>query len=147
MDDKKLRKISKKELLELLLSQAKRIEELEQELDMAIKKLDSREIIINEVGSLAEASMRLNEIFEVAQKTADQYMYNIEKRCQKLEADTEAKCQMRETKADEYVLEAEEKVKSLSKKRGRKDKNTDKDVTKRSKVKGKTGKRIKGKES
>ncbi len=36
-----------------------------------------REIELSESGSIAEAALRLNMIFEVAQKAADQYLYNI----------------------------------------------------------------------
>ena len=81
MNDKKLRKISKKELLEILLEQAKRIEELELELSNTQKKLDSKLIDISETGSLAEAALKLNGIFEKAQETADQYLLNIKEIC------------------------------------------------------------------
>ena len=47
MDDKKIRKISKKELLEILLSQAKRIDELEQKLEKTESKLNSKRITID----------------------------------------------------------------------------------------------------
>ena len=57
MDDKKIRKISKKELLEILLSQSKKIEELELELKETKKELESKKIAISSSGYLAEASL------------------------------------------------------------------------------------------
>ena len=48
MEEKKIKKISKKELLEILLAQAKRIEELEKELNKTKTKLDSKKITIAE---------------------------------------------------------------------------------------------------
>lgn len=39
----------------------------------------SRKIQIEEAGSLAEAALRLNGIFETAQKAADQYLYNLQR--------------------------------------------------------------------
>lgn len=36
-----------------------------------------REIELREAGSIAEAALRLNGVFETAQKAADQYLYNI----------------------------------------------------------------------
>lgn len=36
-----------------------------------------RQIKIDDAGSIAEASLRLNGIFEAAQEAADQYLYNI----------------------------------------------------------------------
>lgn len=93
MSDKKFRKISKKELLEILLSQAKRIEELEQELNQVNEELKSKRIVINEAGSIAEASLKLSGIFDLAQKTAEQYLMNIEEKCKKIENDAKIKCQ------------------------------------------------------
>ena len=88
MNEKRLRKISKKELLEILLSQAKRIEELENELEKTQKKLNTKKIIIEESGTLAEAALKLNNIFEVAQEAADQYLLNIKEKCKKEESNT-----------------------------------------------------------
>lgn len=36
-----------------------------------------RQIKLDDAGSIAEASLRLNGIFEAAQEAADQYLYNI----------------------------------------------------------------------
>ena len=51
-----------------------RIRELEEE--MAEWK-ESRRIELEKAGSLAEASLRLNGVFEAAQKDADQYLENL----------------------------------------------------------------------
>ena len=83
MNNNKLRKISKKELLEILLSQAKRIEELEKELKETKEKLESKIITVNESGTLAEAVLKINGIFETAQKSADQYLFNIKEKYKK----------------------------------------------------------------
>jgi len=94
MMDKRLRKIRKKELLEILLEQAKKIEELEKELERTQKKWNSKRIIIEEAGSLAEASLMLNNIFETAQQTADQYLFNVKEKCKRMELDTKKACQL-----------------------------------------------------
>lgn len=106
MDDKKLRKINKKELLEILLSQAKRIEELEQQLETTQRKLDSKKITIENSGSLAEASLKLNGIFEMAQVTAEQYLFNVKEKCRKIENNMKKECQV---KAEQMIKETEEK--------------------------------------
>ena len=85
MDDKRLKKISKKELLEILLAQAKKIDELETELKEVKEELNSRRIEIKKSGSIAEAALKLNGIFELAQKTADEYVENVKERCKQLE--------------------------------------------------------------
>ena len=56
MADKDLRKLQKIELLEILVDQRKRIDELEKELAEAREKLEDREIKIRNSGSLAEAA-------------------------------------------------------------------------------------------
>lgn len=141
MDEKKLKKISKKELLEIMLAQAKRIEELESELDKTKEKLDSKKIAIDESGSIAEAALKLNGIFEVAQVTAKQYLFNIEEKCKKMENDTKKECRKREREADKYIAEVELKVKELlkdSKKSNKKKEEKVKDIvdtkTKQTKV-------------
>ena len=72
-----------------------RLEELDQNYERLRKRLDQkdlriheltdilqaertkREIELREAGSIAEAALRLNGVFEAAQKAADQYLYNI----------------------------------------------------------------------
>lgn len=77
MTDKTLRKMSRRELMELLLAQSKEVERLRAELEQAEQKLRSRQILLREAGSIAEASLRLNEVFESAQRAADQYLLNV----------------------------------------------------------------------
>ena len=65
------------ELLEILLDQRKRIDELEKELAEAKEALEDRRIIISKSGSIAEAALALTDIFAEAQKAADLYLENI----------------------------------------------------------------------
>ena len=77
MNDKELRKLNRKELLEILVSQANLIESLEKELEEVKKELNNRSIVLREAGSIAEASLKLSGIFEKAQEVADQYINSI----------------------------------------------------------------------
>lgn len=43
----------------------------------------NRQIELEEAGSIAEAALRLNKVFETAQKAADQYILNLKQRCEK----------------------------------------------------------------
>lgn len=76
----KKKSMNKKELLEVLVLQSKKIEELEGELKKTQELLDSKMILINEAGSIAEASLKLNKVFEVAQEAANQYLENVKKK-------------------------------------------------------------------
>lgn len=42
-----------------------------------------RRIELEEAGNIAEAALKLNKVFEAAQKAADQYLYNLRQRCEK----------------------------------------------------------------
>ncbi|MEX2784210.1 DNA repair protein [Streptococcus sp. H49] len=77
---KNLRKLKKTELLEIMLAQSEEIEALKNQLAAAEEKLADREIILEESGSLAEASLKLTNIFAEAQKAADLYLNNIKAR-------------------------------------------------------------------
>jgi cell division septum initiation protein DivIVA len=72
-----LKHLSRLELLEMLLDEEKRIASLEKELAQAKAELAKRTILIENSGSIAEAALKLNGIFEAAQAAADQYLENI----------------------------------------------------------------------
>ncbi len=77
MTDQELRKLNRTDLLELLLEQSKENEQLREELRQAQEKLASRKIEIDHAGSIAEAALRLNGVFEAAQQAAEQYLENV----------------------------------------------------------------------
>lgn len=80
MTEKKLRKLSRRELLEMLVVQTRKVESLEKQLEEANQKLQDKMIQIENSGSLAEAVMRLNGVFEAAENAARQYLENIHSR-------------------------------------------------------------------
>ncbi|MGI5949735.1 hypothetical protein [Peptoniphilus sp.] len=77
IDFSDLKKLNRKELLELLLEQVKENERLKTELMEAKKELENREIIIENAGSLAEASLEIFEVFKNADKAAQAYLENV----------------------------------------------------------------------
>lgn len=77
MTEKELRRLSRMDLLEMLLEQSKEVERLQTELETVKKQLNDRRIMEQEAGSIAEAALRLNKVFEAAQQAADQYLENI----------------------------------------------------------------------
>lgn len=72
-----LRKLSKLELLELLARQEKELQALREELAEKDAQLAQRRILIERSGSIAEAALQLNEVFEAAQRAADQYLESV----------------------------------------------------------------------
>lgn len=76
-DRKKLQKLSRVELLELLLAQTRETEMLREKLDKANAALTERYLRITEAGDLAHAVLAVNEVVESAQRAAQQYLDNI----------------------------------------------------------------------
>ena len=77
MTDRELRKMSRLDLLEVLLTQSREIETLKSEIEVLNRKIDDRDIVMSHSGSIAEASLVINNVFEAAQKAADQYVNSV----------------------------------------------------------------------
>ena len=108
MTDKELKRLSRLELLELLVAQGREMDQLQRQLDEATAVLEDRRIKQENVGSIAEAALSLNGVFESAQKAAEQYLHNARlieqetrQRCEELLAATQARCAELERKAAE----------------------------------------------
>lgn len=82
MTQKELNKLSRRELLTLLLDVSKENELLRSQLNDTQRRLASRDIRLKHSGSIAEAALRLNGIFEAAQAAADLYLDTIKKKAE-----------------------------------------------------------------
>ena len=89
MTDKELKRLSRSELLEMLLSQSRKMDKMQAEIDELKEKLKSREILLENAGSIAEAALELNGLWETAQSAADQYVENVKRRSDAMLAETE----------------------------------------------------------
>ncbi len=74
MTEKELRKLNRYQLLELLMIQTERNNELQKQLEDTRRDLESQQIRLSELGSIAEAALQLNGVFEAAQKAANCYL-------------------------------------------------------------------------
>ena len=74
-----LTKLKKKELLEIMLRQGEEIDALRAQVEELQSQLEAREIDINRVGTLAEASLAVTEIFKEADKAAMTYLINLKR--------------------------------------------------------------------
>lgn len=98
--EKDYKKLNRAELLELLIAQIKENEalvkadrlqkketqELNNKLRYVTNKLKNRDIIIENSGSIAEASLQINDVFISAQNAAQQYIDNVERKYSQKEA-------------------------------------------------------------
>ena len=77
MTDKELKRLSRSELLELLLIQTKETEKLAKKLEAAEKMLSDRRLRMEKAGDIAHATLEINGVMEAAQAAARQYLDNI----------------------------------------------------------------------
>jgi len=99
MTDRQLRKASRSDLLKLLLEEKKINEALHEQIQQMQLRLDSRQLHMNQAGSLAEAALKLSGIFDAAESACQYYTENIralsgrqEEICRKMEQETREKC-------------------------------------------------------
>ncbi len=124
MTDRELKKLSRSELLELLFVQTEEAERLEKELQYTRTMLKDRRLYLTEPGNIAEAALRMNEVFEAAQAAADQYLDNIaemERRsreeCERMLKQTREECEnmirQAQQDADRFWAEVREQMDAM----------------------------------
>lgn len=77
MDSRKLRKSSRQELLEMLLDATEENEQLRKENSELKQQLESRRLLCEQSGSLAEAALKLSGIFEAADEAVRIYQASL----------------------------------------------------------------------
>ena len=77
MTERELRRLSRADLLELLIEQVKENERLTVCLAEKEARLADRRIQLEQAGSIAEAALKLSGVFEAAQEAADRYLESI----------------------------------------------------------------------
>jgi len=120
MNEKTMKKLGRSELLQLLIEYTReneamrdKIEEMSAELDSVKNQLKVRTIAIENAGSLAEAALQVNGMIEAAQKTANQYLENIERMQEKQEATCAERLRETNRKCIELEKEAKERCREL----------------------------------
>lgn len=76
MKDQDLRKLTRIELLKMLIDQMTENEAIQAENKRLLKQLEDRRIDILDCGSIAEAAMKVNGVFQAAEAAAEQYLEN-----------------------------------------------------------------------
>ena len=95
MTDKDLRRLSRAELLDILYEQRKRYEDSLAE-NQALRQED-RTLRIASAGSIAEAAIQVNGVFEAAQAAADQYLASVKAATAEMVQKTDEAQRQRET--------------------------------------------------
>lgn len=118
MTTKEMKRLSRADLLEMLIEQGTEVERLRKQLaktEESLKEkealLEQRNLTIDRAGSIAEAALQLSGIFEAAEAASQQYMDNI----RRLSERQEEVCRKREQESLETAEQTlnEMKIKCL----------------------------------
>ena len=112
MTDKDLRRLSRGELLEMLIAQAAENDQLKNRLEQAEAQLRNRRIAIDKAGSLAEAALSLNGVFQAAEAAAQQYLENIER----ISGQQDAICRDLKEQAEQEAAQIRQEAQAYSQK-------------------------------
>lgn len=111
MTDKELKHLSRAELIDIIYALQRQSEEKDARLQTMQAALDDRTLRIEKAGSLAEAAISINGVFEAVQATAEQYLDSIRaaeeaNAAKQAEAEQQRKRLLEEAerKADETIL-------------------------------------------
>ncbi|MGN1276605.1 MAG: hypothetical protein ACI4UK_06420 [Floccifex sp.] len=107
MTEQDLKKLSRKELLEMLIMQSEELESTKKKLANAKSKLLEREISIDNAGSIAEAALQVNGVFEAAQAACEQYIDNIKNLSKRQETICEQKMKECEQQTQKMLKDAQ----------------------------------------
>lgn len=77
MAERELRRMNRMELIEIIYALKQHEEELERQNANLRQQLADRTLRLEQVGSIAEAALSLNRVFEAAQAVADQYLESV----------------------------------------------------------------------
>ena len=99
MTERQLRKASRPELLKMLQQSRQENDDLRQRLEQTQSQLQSRQLAVDQSGTLADAALKLSGIFEAAESACQYYTENIrtlsgrqEEICRKMEQESREKC-------------------------------------------------------
>ena len=99
MINKELRKLSRRELMDIIYQMKKNEQQLQEEIVSLQEALQEKRIRLSTAGSIAEAAASITNVFSAAQMTADLYLQEIS--CMKEE--TEKECTKMIEEATETV--------------------------------------------
>lgn len=128
MTERQLRKASRPELLKMLQQCRQENDDLRQRLEQTQSQLQSRQLVVDQSGTLADAALKLSGIFEAAESACQYYTENIrtlsgrqEEICRKMEQESREKCdrmleqakQMAKIYWDEYAEKCSRYMKAM----------------------------------
>ena len=106
MTDDEIRHLGKTDLLKIVRDQEAELEQSRAQIEELNKSLADKATHLEKCGSIAEASLELNGVFQAAQEAADQYLAEIKEKADSASAEADRIVGEARSKADAQVREA-----------------------------------------
>jgi len=113
MKEKDLKRLSRVDLLEMLVDQSEELELLRERVQVLEALLEQKELAINEAGSIAEAALQLNGVFEAAEAACAQYIDNIRRLSDRQEAVSRQREQESRAAAAHQLAETQKRCEAM----------------------------------
>lgn len=106
MTDKELKRLNRTELLQLLMNQVRETEQLQAKVQELTEQIQKHEITCQNAGTLAEAALALNGVFQAADEAAQKYVQEMADRAAKQEQELQAKAEEAKEQANKLLADA-----------------------------------------
>lgn len=116
MADKELRKMNRTELIEIIYALQQNERSLREENEELHKQLDDKLLRLEKAGSIAEAALSLNHIFEDAEAAAQQYLATLrvaDANASKIIEDAEHRADVMISEAEAHAQQTEEECRAM----------------------------------
>ena len=107
MPDRELRRMRRAELVEIILALKQTEDRLRAENAALSAQLQERQIHIENAGSIAQAALELNKVFEAAQAAADEYVASVRAANKNTDAAANALRAQAEAEAEQILAQAQ----------------------------------------
>ena len=114
MLSKELKKLGRRELVDIIYQLKKNEEELRAELSSLKNELNEKRIKLSQTGSVAEAAASITNVFSAAQQTADLYLNEITQIKKETEAECAAMVDAAKKKVETILLEGQKQYNALN---------------------------------
>ena len=109
MINKELKRLSRRELVDIIYQLKKNEQEMQEEIESLKNELGDKRIRISTAGSIADAAMSVTNVFSTAQMTADLYLREISYMKEDTEKDCAKKIENAEKRVKEILADGEKK--------------------------------------
>ena len=116
MADKELKRMNRGELIEIIYQYRIQVDDLTAQVKKLTDELDERRLRMEKAGSIAEAAISVNKVFEAAQQAAEQYLYSVKSANEENEESADGLCEA----ADEIIENAKKEAEKIKQEAERK---------------------------